>query len=103
MHPLSTISLFVAIAAAWLLSFHPNAGRVYAAYGGMYVASAVLWAGGWWAAARSLRRHGSCDRPGRHGHDRVQPPLAMDCVDGGQQPRSLHTHSEHSWRDVVPQ
>lgn len=30
---------------AWLLSFHPNAGRAYAAYGGVYVASAVLW--GW--------------------------------------------------------
>jgi small multidrug resistance family-3 protein len=32
-------------AFAWLLSFHPNAGRAYAAYGGVYVASAVLW--GW--------------------------------------------------------
>jgi small multidrug resistance family-3 protein len=30
---------------AWLLSFHPNAGRAYAAYGGVYVASAVVW--GW--------------------------------------------------------
>ena len=30
---------------AWLLSLHPTAGRVYAAYGGMYVASAVAW--GW--------------------------------------------------------
>lgn len=30
---------------AWLLSFHPAAGRAYAAYGGVYVASAVLW--GW--------------------------------------------------------
>lgn len=28
---------------AWLLSFHPTAGRAYAAYGGVYVASAVLW------------------------------------------------------------
>jgi small multidrug resistance family-3 protein len=28
----------------WLLSLHPAAsGRVYAAYGGVYVASAVLW------------------------------------------------------------
>lgn len=36
----------VALAAfAWLLSFHPNAGRAYAAYGGVYVAAAVLW--GW--------------------------------------------------------
>lgn len=30
---------------AWLLSFHPSAGRAYAAYGGVYVASAVTW--GW--------------------------------------------------------
>ncbi|WP_437709678.1 YnfA family protein [Sorangium sp. So ce448] len=30
---------------AWLLSFHPSAGRAYAAYGGVYVASAVAW--GW--------------------------------------------------------
>lgn len=32
---------------AWLLSLHPTAaGRTYAAYGGVYVASAVLWL--WW-------------------------------------------------------
>ena len=30
---------------AWLLSFHPSAGRAYAAYGGVYVAAAVAW--GW--------------------------------------------------------
>ena len=30
---------------AWLLALHPNAGRAYAAYGGVYVACAVLW--GW--------------------------------------------------------
>jgi small multidrug resistance family-3 protein len=30
---------------AWLLSFHPTAGRAYAAYGGVYVAVAVVW--GW--------------------------------------------------------
>ena len=30
---------------AWLLSFHPSAGRAYAAYGGVYVACAVAW--GW--------------------------------------------------------
>jgi small multidrug resistance family-3 protein len=36
----------VALAAfAWLLSFHPTAGRTYAAYGGVYVAAAVGW--GW--------------------------------------------------------
>jgi len=29
---------------AWLLTLHPTeAGRTYAAYGGVYVASAVLW------------------------------------------------------------
>jgi small multidrug resistance family-3 protein len=29
---------------SWLLTLHPNAsGRIYAAYGGVYVASAVLW------------------------------------------------------------
>ena len=29
---------------AWLLSLHPTAaGRVYAAYGGVYIAVAVLW------------------------------------------------------------
>jgi small multidrug resistance family-3 protein len=32
-------------AFAWLLSFHPTAGRAYAAYGGVYVAMAVAW--GW--------------------------------------------------------
>lgn len=30
---------------AWLLTLHPtSAGRTYAAYGGVYVATAVLWA-----------------------------------------------------------
>jgi small multidrug resistance family-3 protein len=28
---------------AWLLAFHPNAGRAYAAYGGVYVTCAVCW------------------------------------------------------------
>jgi small multidrug resistance family-3 protein len=29
---------------AWLLSLHPTAaGRVYAAYGGVYIATAILW------------------------------------------------------------
>lgn len=32
---------------AWLLSLHPQAaGRVYAAYGGVYVSVALLWL--WW-------------------------------------------------------
>jgi len=31
-------------AFAWLLTLHPNAaGRVYAAYGGVYVSMALLW------------------------------------------------------------
>ncbi len=31
-------------AFAWLLSLHPNAaGRVYAAYGGVYISVALLW------------------------------------------------------------
>ena len=35
-------------AFAWLLSLHPGlgAGRAYAAYGGVYVAMAVVWM--WW-------------------------------------------------------
>lgn len=45
----SAALLFGAAAAlalfAWLLSFHPTAGRAYAAYGGVYVAVAVIW--GW--------------------------------------------------------
>lgn len=37
-------------AFAWLLSFHPTAaGRVYAAYGGVYVGMAILWL---WAVDR---------------------------------------------------
>jgi small multidrug resistance family-3 protein len=39
---------------AWLLSFHPSAGRAYAAYGGVYVASAVLW--GWLVEKQSPDR-----------------------------------------------
>jgi len=36
---LASLALF-----AWLLTLHPTAaGRVYAAYGGVYVAVAVLW------------------------------------------------------------
>lgn len=31
-------------AFAWLLTLHPTAsGRIYAAYGGVYIATAVLW------------------------------------------------------------
>lgn len=35
---------FSLAAFAWLLTLHPTAsGRVYAAYGGVYVSTAVLW------------------------------------------------------------
>jgi small multidrug resistance family-3 protein len=44
--PLLLVGAAVALGAfAWLLSFHPSAGRAYAAYGGVYVAAAVAW--GW--------------------------------------------------------
>jgi small multidrug resistance family-3 protein len=44
--PLLLLGAAVSLALfAWLLSFHPNAGRAYAAYGGVYVAAAVVW--GW--------------------------------------------------------
>jgi small multidrug resistance family-3 protein len=37
---------------AWLLTLHPtSAGRVYAAYGGVYVAVALLWL--WWIDAET--------------------------------------------------
>lgn len=39
---------------AWLLSFHPNAARAYAAYGGVYVASALVW--GWLVERQSPDR-----------------------------------------------
>jgi small multidrug resistance family-3 protein len=43
--PWVLIPAALALAAfVWLLSLHPAAsGRVYAAYGGVYVATAVLW------------------------------------------------------------
>ncbi|RDL43289.1 YnfA family protein [Marinomonas piezotolerans] len=38
---------FSLAAFAWLLSLHPDAaGRVYAAYGGVYIFVAILWL--WW-------------------------------------------------------
>ncbi|TXD98020.1 YnfA family protein [Psychrobacter frigidicola] len=36
--------IFSLIAFVWLLTLHPTAvGRVYAAYGGVYIAMAILW------------------------------------------------------------
>ncbi len=52
--------LLLAVAAlalalfAWLLSFHPSAGRAYAAYGGVYVACAIVW--GWLVEKQSPDR-----------------------------------------------
>ena len=44
--PLYLLAAAVSLGAfAWLLSFHPSVGRAYAAYGGVYVATAVAW--GW--------------------------------------------------------
>lgn len=39
------VPAFISLAAfAWLLTLHPHAaGRVYAAYGGVYVSVALLW------------------------------------------------------------
>jgi small multidrug resistance family-3 protein len=53
--PLLLVGAAVALGAfAWLLSFHPNAGRAYAAYGGVYVAVAVVW--GWLVEKQSPDR-----------------------------------------------
>ena len=40
MHGAVSLGLF-----AWLLTLHPSssAGRIYAAYGGVYIATAMLW------------------------------------------------------------
>lgn len=44
--PLLLLGAALALALfAALLSLHPNAGRAYAAYGGVYIAAAVTW--GW--------------------------------------------------------
>lgn len=48
------LALFV-----WLLTLHPAAsGRVYAAYGGVYVCTALLWLPAWWTASGSARTTG---------------------------------------------
>lgn len=45
-----SLALFV-----WLLTLHPTAsGRVYAAYGGVYIATALLWL--WWVDALTPTR-----------------------------------------------
>ena len=46
---------------AWLLSLHPDAaGRVYAAYGGVYIAVAIAWL---WMSMVSARPNGICSAP----------------------------------------
>jgi small multidrug resistance family-3 protein len=44
-------------AFAWLLTMHPfqNAGRVYAAYGGVYIVASLLWL--WMAERQSISRN----------------------------------------------
>jgi drug/metabolite transporter superfamily protein YnfA len=57
---------------AWLLTLHPfaNAGRVYAAYGGVYIAASLLWL--WLIEKQSARQVGFTrrgdllDRGGNH-------------------------------------
>lgn len=55
---------------AWLLTLHPSAaGRTYAAYGGMYIAAALIWL---WRGGRHRPHALGSDRRGggarRHGH-----------------------------------
>ena len=41
---LAALSCLLLMIFAWLLTLHPTAsGRVYAAYGGIYIAAALLW------------------------------------------------------------
>ena len=67
---------------AWLLTLHPQAaGRVYAAYGGVYVAVALAWL--WWAdgvavvgrwrAAHAHRLAGCGPVPGGHAGNHARP------------------------------
>lgn len=42
------VSIVGLVAFAWLLTLHPTegAGRIYAAYGGVYIVASLLWL--WW-------------------------------------------------------
>lgn len=45
-HPLWLLAAIFSLAVfAWLLTLHPSegAGRVYAAYGGVYIAASLIW------------------------------------------------------------
>lgn len=71
---------------AWLLTLHPGAaGRIYAAYGGVYVAIALLWL--WWVDGIPLTRWdllGSCGMSGRDGY---YCPATGSCRMNGRRPR----------------
>ena len=55
---------------AWLLTLHPGAaGRIYAAYGGVYVAIALLWL--WQVDGIPLTRWDLLNRPGSTRHSRA--------------------------------
>ena len=42
--PLYILAAFSLVAFVWLLTLHPQAaGRVYAAYGGVYISVALMW------------------------------------------------------------
>lgn len=62
---------------AWLLTLHEAAaGRVYAAYGGVYIVVALAWLWGGWHQANVLGRRGRGGQPGWHGPDRLSAALA---------------------------
>jgi drug/metabolite transporter superfamily protein YnfA len=71
----ASLALFV-----WLLTLHPAAsGRVYAAYGGVYVATALIWAApGRWFKTVGVRRHWCGRRAHRDGDHR--PRVAWRCL-----------------------
>jgi small multidrug resistance family-3 protein len=59
---------------AWLLTLHPTgAGRTYAAYGGVYVASAMLWVWAVEGLPRSLGRARCGPVPAGHRCHRARP------------------------------
>ena len=56
-HPLwLLVSVACLVAFAWLLTLHPTdgAGRIYAAYGGVYIAASLLWL--WWIEGQAPDR-----------------------------------------------
>ena len=56
-HPLWLLGAVASLVAfAWLLTLHPTegAGRVYAAYGGVYITASLLWL--WWIEGQTPDR-----------------------------------------------